>query len=213
MTESISIVLCDDHDMVRDALARVLDQQAELSVVGTARDIRQALDVVATSKPDVAVVDIRLEGESGIHLAQTIRAEHPDCKVVMLTSFSSDTALVAAYELGASAFLLKSGNADELIESIKDAAAGVKRINPAEVRNAARRMEEIGVSALRECDAVDKQILKLLAEGRSDHQISNDVFLSLQTVRNRVSRLLTRFGKDNRTQLALMVSHLADELR
>jgi NarL family two-component system response regulator LiaR len=212
MTEPIRIVLCDDHDMVREALARILDQQSDLSVVGSARDIQQALEVVVESTPEVAVVDIRLNGESGIHLAQKVKALDPNCKVVMLTSFTSEAALVAAYELGASAFLLKSGNADELIEAIRDAAAGVKHINPEEVREAARRLEEKGVAALRECDATDKQILRLLAEGRTDHQISEEVFLSLQTVRNRMSRLLSRFDKENRTQLALMVSHLADEL-
>jgi NarL family two-component system response regulator LiaR len=139
-------------------------------------------------------------------------AEHPQVKVVVLTSFNSDEALVTAYELGASAFVLKTGSSDDLIQTIRDVASGMRLINAAEVRSASESLEKRGLGLIRKLDANDRHIARLIAMGYSDKQIAETVFLGLQTVRNRVSRMLSRFDKENRTQLALFFSEYQGEI-
>lgn len=157
-------------------------------------------------------MDVRLNGDSGLDVARSVVATHPDVKVVMLTSFNSDEALVSAYELGASAFLLKSGSSDALVQTIKDVVSGMRLINPAEVRVASETLEKSGMGILRKLDANDRHIARLIALGYSDKQIAETVYMGLQTVRNRVSRMLSRFNKENRTQLALFFSEYQSEL-
>jgi DNA-binding NarL/FixJ family response regulator len=170
------------------------------------------MDLVDKTEPDILVVDVRLENESGLDVARSVVAKHPKTKIVVLTSFNSDEALVQAYELGASAFILKAGSADVLVRTIRDAAAGLRLINPAEVRAAARELDKKGIGIIRELDANDRQIARLISLGYSDKQIAETVFLGLQTVRNRVSRLLSRFNKENRTQLALFFAEYQAEM-
>ena len=130
----------------------------------------------------------------------------------MLTSFKSDEALVEASEIGASAFLIKTGSADELIRVIREIAGGKKLIDAAEVQAAIDSLEKKGLSIVRGLDSNDRQIARLISLGYSDKQIAETVFLGLQTVRNRVSRLLTRFEKENRTQLALFFAEYHSDI-
>lgn len=194
--------------MVRDALARLINQDPSISVVGTAATPEAMLDVVRHHKPSVVVLDVRLEVSSGIEIARHVRQNFPKSKIVMLTSFANDEALVSSYEAGASAFLLKSGSSEQLISTIKDVASGINLIDPEDVRSASQRLASNGYELVTSLDTTDRRIAQRIAEGWSDKQIAADVFLSLQTVRNRVSRLLTRFNKDNRTQLALLFANL-----
>lgn len=208
----IDVAICDDHVMVREALASVIAHEDGLEVVGITDSIASTRELLQHRVPDVLVADVRLDGESGLDVARAVIAEHPHVKVIVLTSFKSDEALVAAYELGASAFVLKSGSSNGLVNAIKDVAAGMKLINPAEVRSASESLEKRGMGIIRRLDANDRQIARLIAQGYSDKQIAETVFLGLQTVRNRVSRMLSRFGKENRTQLALFFSEYLSEI-
>ena len=207
-----SVAICDDHVMVREALASVFNQEEGLHVVGISDSINSTRDLLAHEVPDVLVVDVRLDGESGLDVAKMVMAEHPQVKVVVLTSFNSDEALVTAYELGASAFVLKTGSSDDLIQTIRDVASGMRLINAAEVRSASESLEKRGLGLIRKLDANDRHIARLIAIGYSDKQIAETVFLGLQTVRNRVSRMLSRFDKENRTQLALFFSEYQGEI-
>lgn len=207
----IRVAICDDHEMVREALAGVIAREEGIEVVGATDTMDSTVDLVTTTQPDVLVVDVRLREESGLDVARSVVAKFPKTKIVVLTSFNSDEALVQAYELGASAFIMKSGSAEALVRTIKDAAAGLRLINPAEVRSAAAELDKKGIGIIRELDANDRQIARLIAMGYSDKQIAETVFLGLQTVRNRVSRLLSRFGKENRTQLALLFAEYQAE--
>ena len=209
----IKIVICDDHAMVREALASVINSESDIDVVGTTRGIDDTVAMLNTQPVDVVVLDVRLDKESGIELARRIMAEHPTTHVVLLTSFASEGNLVQAYEIGASAFLLKSGDGSGLLKAIRDAAAGMRLFNPSEVRAAAINLERSGVGAIRLLDANDRMIASLIAQGYSDKQIAETVYLGLQTVRNRVSRMLSRFDKQNRTQLALMFAEHESELK
>ena len=207
-----NVAICDDHEMVREALASVIGRDEGLEVVGVSDSLATSRDLLAHGHPDVFVIDVRLDGESGLDVARMVRAEHPETKVVMLTSFNNDEALVSAYELGASAFVLKTGSADALVRTVKDVASGMRLINPTEVRNASASLDKKGIGIIRKLDANDRHIARLIALGYSDKQIAETVFLGLQTVRNRVSRMLSRFGKENRTQLALFFSEYQSEI-
>ncbi len=208
----IRVAICDDHVMVREALASVIETEEDVHIIGITDSMESTNQLVETEVPEVLVMDVRLNGESGLDVARSVVASHPDVKIVMLTSFNSDEALVSAYELGASAFLLKSGSSDVLVQTIKDVASGMRLINPAEVRVAAESLEKRGMGVLRKLDANDRHIARLIALGYSDKQIAETVYLGLQTVRNRVSRMLSRFNKENRTQLALFFSEYQSEL-
>ena len=208
----IRVAICDDHVMVREALASVIEAEDDVHVVGITDSLESTNQLIDEEVPEVLVMDVRLDGESGLDVARSVVAHHPDVKVVMLTSFNSDEALVSAYELGASAFLLKSGSSDALVQTIKDVASGMRLINPAEVRVASETLEKRGMGVLRKLDANDRHIARLIALGYSDKQIAETVYLGLQTVRNRVSRMLSRFNKENRTQLALFFSEYQSEL-
>ena len=208
----IRVAICDDHVMVREALASVIEHEDGVHIVGIADSLASTNALIETEVPDVLVMDVRLDGESGLDVARSVVANYPDVKIVMLTSFNSDEALVSAYELGASAFVLKSGSSDALVQTIRDVASGMRLINPAEVRVASETLEKRGMGILRKLDANDRHIARLIALGYSDKQIAETVYLGLQTVRNRVSRMLSRFNKDNRTQLALFFSEYQSEL-
>ena len=208
----IRVAVCDDHAMVREALANVIGVDPNIEVVGTTDSAAATLALLDAYAVDVLVLDVRLHGESGLELARRVIASYPGVRVVVLTSYASEGLLVEAYELGASAFLLKSGDASGLVSAIRDVAAGRRLINPADVRAASVAIERNGVGAIRKLDANDRMIASLIAQGYSDKQIAESVFLGLQTVRNRVSRMLSRFDKQNRTQLALMFAQHELEL-
>lgn len=208
----IRVAVCDDHAMVREALANVIGVDPNIEVVGTTDSAAATLALLDAYSVDVLVLDVRLKGESGLELARRVIASYPGVRVVVLTSYASEGLLVEAYELGASAFLLKSGDASGLVSAIRDVAAGRRLINPADVRAASVAIERNGVGAIRKLDANDRMIAALIAQGYSDKQIAESVFLGLQTVRNRVSRMLSRFDKQNRTQLALMFAQHELEL-
>lgn len=208
----IRVAVCDDHAMVREALANVIGVDPNIEVVGTTDSAAATLALLDAYAVDVLVLDVRLNGESGLELARKVIASYPGVRVVVLTSYASEGLLVEAYELGASAFLLKSGDASGLVSAIRDVAAGRRLINPAEVRAASVAIERNGVGAIRKLDANDRMIASLIAQGYSDKQIAESVYLGLQTVRNRVSRMLSRFDKQNRTQLALMFAQHELEL-
>lgn len=207
----IRVAICDDHEMVREALAGVIAREEGIEVVGATDSLESTMGLIDSTNPDVLVVDVRLREESGLDVARAVVAKHPKTKIVVLTSFNSNEALVQAYELGASAFVMKSGSAEALVRTIKDADAGLRLINPAEVRAAAAELDKKGIGIIRDLDANDRQIARLIAMGYSDKQIADSVYLGLQTVRNRVSRLLSRFGKENRTQLALLFAEYQSE--
>jgi two-component system response regulator DevR len=202
------VLICDDHGMVREALARMLSANDDIEVVASTSSVDETMEVLPELKPDVAVLDVRLGDGNGTVLARWISQNVPGTKVIMLTSFSSDEAMVHSYMAGASAFLLKNSSANVLIERIRDVNAGMAFIDPVEARAAMTRLDRSGALRLSQLDATDRSIVDLIAEGLSDKEISQRIHLSPQTVRNRVSRILTVLGKTNRTQVAVMVAAL-----
>jgi two-component system response regulator DevR len=208
MTSPIRVLICDDHGMVREALARMLESNDDIDVVASTASMDETMRVLPEVKPDIAVLDVRLADGNGTVLARWISQNSPGTKVIMLTSFSSDEALVHSYMAGASAFLLKNSSATVLTERIRDVNAGMAFIDPVEARAAMSRLDRSGALRLSQLDATDRSIVDLIAEGLSDKEISQRIHLSPQTIRNRVSRILAVLGKSNRTQVAVMVAAL-----
>ena len=207
----IRLVLCDDHDMVREALALFLSKEKNIEVVGSAATEESLLELVKSSNPDIVLLDVRLGSESGVNILRKLREGNTGQNVIMLTTFESDLALVDAYEAGAAAFLLKSAHVQNMLSTIRDVADGRRPFDVVEVRAAMARLEATGMSVLRTLDDTDRAILRELAKGASDQQIASAVFLSVQTVRNKVSRLLRRFDRENRTQIAVFLAGLPDD--
>jgi DNA-binding NarL/FixJ family response regulator len=197
--------------MVTRGLANVLNADKDVNVVAQAMDRESVLNDMAARAIDVAVMDVRLGGDSGLDLAAAIKRIQPDCKVVMLTAFPSDVALVKAYELGASAFHLKTDSSESLIRTIKDVANGLRFLDANDVYAARQRLAGSGADVLAMVDDTDRKILALLAKGCTNAEISDQVYLSLQTVRNRLSNLLSKFKKRNRTELAIALKVLDGE--
>lgn len=135
-----TVAICDDHAMVRDALAGVINLYPDMDVVGTAESCATLRDVVEREHPDIAVIDIRLGEDSGIDAARETRELSPMTKVIILTSFSDDEFLVQAHDLGARAFLLKSGTPDQLIEAVRSVASGGMLIHDEDVDAARARL-------------------------------------------------------------------------
>lgn len=208
----IDVMICEDHPMVAQALAKVINDDGDSRVVGIASDKNGALATCATGNVDVALLDVRLGLESGLDVAAALKKHHPETKLVMLTAFPSDLALVKSYELGVSSFMLKNGAVGDLLKTIREVSRGNQLIDRLTVAEAKKRLGEKGADVLASVDDTDRKILALVAQGRTNAEISDQVFLSLQTVRNRLSALLSKFHKRNRTELAVALNEMGDEL-
>lgn len=208
----INTLICDDHAMVREALPLVLSQDDDIKVVGTTRGFSDSAELMGHERIDVALIDVRLADESGLALASWIRQTQPDCRVVLLTGRVSDEVLVEACKMGAFDVVEKNASATDLIGRVRSAANGRRMLDDSVMRAAQKRLEDNGVAALRRLGETDRQILRFIGMGMTDKQISERVYLSPQTVRNRISRLLSVLGRENRTQLALLHTQLDDAI-
>lgn len=204
-TRTIKILVCDDHEMFTQSLAFTLDAEDDLDVCATATSI-EAAKLLFDRSPDVAIIDVRLVGEDGTALVRWITDNHPSCRTVVLTAFESDETFLSAYEAGAGAFVIKSTSCDHLISVIRDLVAGYQLITPEYAEAAKVRISNRQLNRFEQLSASDQKLIALIAQGLPDRQIAAEMHLSLQTIRNRVSRLLHLFELTNRTQLALFAS-------
>lgn len=194
--------------MVREALASVLTQEEGLTVSVTTNSVASTIKALEkdSSTVDVAVLDVRLGDGTGHDITQWIKTHHPDINVVLLTSFLEDDVLINGYTSKASAIVLKGAPTAELVKAIHDVAAGLQLINPVEVRAASKRVGAIPANVLSSLSDTDREIALLISQGLTDKDIAAAVHFSVQTVKNRVSRILTQVGAANRTQLAVFVA-------
>lgn len=194
--------------MVRDALGRVLSDEKDIEVVASARGVDACLKHLAQNegKIDVAVLDVRLIDGTGHDITRWIKANQPDVRVVLLTSFLEDELLVDAYSSGADALILKGAPTRDLTEAIRDVHAGLKLVDAQAARAASQRRQHLNPSQLSVLDEADREIADLVSKGMTDKEIASAINFSVQTIKNRVSRILTSVGAANRTQLAVMVA-------
>lgn len=205
---SIRVLICDDHDMVRDALSRVLSDEQDIEIVASARSVDACLKHLAQNagKIDVAVLDVRLNDGFGHDITRWIKANQPTVRVVLLTSFLEDDLLVEGYTSGADALILKGAPTRELVESIRDVHSGLRMIDATAARAAAQRLHQSSPARINILEGSDKEIAELVSKGMTDKEIAAALNFSVQTIKNHVSRILTLVGAANRTQLAVMVA-------
>lgn len=206
----VGILICDDHQLIREGMRSVLEEEPEVTIVGVVPDTSAAVSVLETGDGAIAIVDVRLAEEDGLELVRWIKGNRPDMKVIILTAFATDELLIEAADLGVIAIVDKMAGIDELMRVLRDVISGRRFLTTDAVRAARRRMEERGMAQLLQLGDVDREIMSFIGQGMTDREIAARVYLSPQTVRNRVSRLLTNLGRENRTQLALMMTEFDD---
>ena len=206
----IRVFLVDDHEVVRRGLIDLLSADPELDVIGEADSVAQALARVPVLAPDVAVLDVRLPDGNGIELCRELLSRMPDLRCLMLTSFTSDEAMLDAILAGASGYVVKDIKGMELAQAIKDVGAGKSLLDNraatalmAKLRGDAERSDPLAGLTQQE-----RVLLDLLAEGLTNRQIAARMFLAEKTVKNYVSRLLAKLGMERRTQAAVFASTL-----
>jgi two-component system, NarL family, response regulator DevR len=206
----VTVFLVDDHEVVRRGLADLLASDAELEIIGDAGSVAEAMVRIPALQPDVAVLDVRLPDGNGIELCRELLSELPDLRCLMLTSFTSDEAMLEAILAGASGYVVKDIRGMELAQAIKDVGAGKSLLDN---RAAAALMAKLRDTTQPEdplSGLTDRErtLLGLLTEGLTNKQIAARMFLAEKTVKNYVSRLLAKLGMERRTQAAVFASKL-----
>ena len=211
----IRVFLLDDHEVVRRGIAAALEAESDLTVVGEAGTADEAIIGIRDQTPDVAVLDVRLgDGEhNGIAVCREITTEFPSVKVLILTSFDSDRALVDAGLAGASGFILKQIRSNELVDAIRGVAEGRRYLDDAEVRLAGRRLRDSEEGRLDDLTAQERRIFDLIGEGYTNRQIAQEMYLAEKTVKNYVSNLLSKLGMSRRTEAAALAARLVERHR
>jgi two-component system, NarL family, response regulator DevR len=207
----VTVFLVDDHEVVRRGLIDLLSADPDLDVIGEAGSVAQALARIPALKPDVAVLDVRLPDGNGIELCRELLSKTPDLRCLMLTSFTSDEAMLDAILAGASGYVVKDIKGMELAKAIKEVGAGKSLLDN---RAAAALMAKLRGAASEASDPLsgltdqERVLLDLLGEGLTNKQIAARMFLAEKTIKNYVSRLLAKLGMERRTQAAVFVSKL-----
>jgi DNA-binding NarL/FixJ family response regulator len=206
----IRVFLLDDHEIVRRGLRGLLDAEDDIEVVGEAGLVADAIPAILELRPDVAILDGRLPDGSGIEVCREVRAADPSIKGLILTSYDDDEALFAAILAGAAGYVLKQITGNDLIDGVRRVAAGQSLLDPAltaRVLERVRRGPEVNeeLSALTE---QERKILALIAEGLTNRQIGERLFLAEKTVKNYVSSILAKLGLERRTQAAVLAAKL-----
>ncbi len=198
----ISVLIVDDHEVVRLGLVTLLRRQPGIQVVGEAGNAQEALEQVARHRPRVVIMDVRMGEVSGIEACREIIDHWPDTRVLMLTSYADETAATAAVIAGAAGFLLKGVPAPELVRSITAVGQGENLIDPALVTNVLHQIRTVTGATEPGLTEQEHNVLSLLGEGKTNREIGQLLFLSEKTVRNYVSNILQKLNMTNRTQAA-----------
>jgi DNA-binding NarL/FixJ family response regulator len=200
------IMLVDDHEVVRLGLKALIERRSDMEVVAEAATASEAVTKGLAHQPDVVILDIRLGGSSGIDACQALTAQLPETKVIMLTSYAEDEMLFAAIRAGAVGYVLKQAGGQDVIRAIETVAQGHSLLDPsltervfAEVRRAARAQESAAFAQLTE---QERKVLLLVADGKTNREIAQDLHLGEGTVRNYVSNILSKLGLSNRAEAA-----------
>jgi DNA-binding NarL/FixJ family response regulator len=202
-------MLVDDHEVVRMGLRTLLERRKQLKIVGEAGTVAEAVSVAHESKPDVIVMDIRLPDGNGVEATREIRGERPETKVIMLTSYADDEAIYGSIMAGASGYLLKQTRGQNLAEAIERVARGESLLDPAVTDKVLERMRSLARGdgdELGALSAQERKILALIAEGKTNKEIAEEIFLSDKTVKNYVSSILSKLNLRRRSEAAAFMA-------
>ena len=198
-TEPARILLVDDHPIVREGLRAYLSLQPGLSVVGEAESVPQALATLGSTQPDLVLLDVKLEGESGLSLLETLQKQEGAPKVLLLTSFLDEDYLREALRLSAAGYLLKRAGQGALVDGVRAALRGERVLDPA----AAALLPTLQDDPLKHLTPRERTVLALLAEGLSNKAVAKRLDVGEKTVKTHVSSVLAKLGVKDRTQAAL----------
>jgi len=211
--DPIRVFLLDDHEVVRRGIADLLDAEPDITVVGDAENVEQALVRAPAVRPDVAVLDIRLPDGDGISVCRELRSQMPELAALMLTSFDDEDALLDAIMAGASGYVLKQIKGSDLVSAVRTVASGQSMLDPATTARLMRslRTEPAAPDVSPELASLsprEREILTLIGDGLTNREIGKRLYLSEKTVKNHISRLLAKLGVQRRVQAAVIASQL-----
>src|SRR5947207_9931964 len=206
----IRVYLLDDHEVVRHGLRDMLEREGDIEVVGESGSAVDAAHRIPALRPNVAVLDARLPDGNGIDVCRDVRSVDPSIQALILTSFEDDEALFAAIMAGAAGYVLKQIRGTDLVDAVRRVAAGQSLLDPAVT---ARVLERIRSGAgqpdeLKTLTDQERRILEYIAQGLTNHEIAQKMFLSEKTVKNYVSSVLAKLGLERRTQAAVLATRL-----
>jgi two-component system, NarL family, response regulator DevR len=206
----LAVFLLDDHEVVRTGLRALLEAGDDITVVGEAGTVADALSRIPAAKPDVAILDVRLPDGNGVEVCREVRPADPDIVCVMLTSYADDEALIASIMAGAAGYVLKQIGSLDLLDTIRRAGAGESLLDPALTGRVLERLRDGPAidPRLASLTPQERRILDLIADGKTNRQIAEEMYLAEKTVKNYVSNLLAKLGMERRTQAATFAARL-----
>jgi two-component system, NarL family, response regulator DevR len=206
----LRLIVVDDHEIVRQGLVALLDRRPGFQVVGEAGTVADAISEARRLEPDIVVMDVRLPDGSGVEACREIRADLPGTRVIMLTSYADEEAVLSAIVAGASGYLLKQIRARDLVSALEAVGRGESLLDPAVTERVLERVRRIASGEYHDELAVltpqEQKILMLVAEGKTNKEIAAEVFLSDKTVKNYVSSILSKLNLERRAQAAAFVA-------
>ena len=207
---SVRIFLLDDHEVVRRGVRELLEVEDDMEVVGEAGTAEEALTRIPAASPDVAIIDMRLPDGNGVEVCREVRSRNPEVHCVVLTSFADDEALFDSIMAGAAGYLLKQIKGTDLVDAIRRVAAGQSLLDPSVTARVLERLRKGPEQAerLSRLTEQERKILDLIAEGLTNRQIGERMFLAEKTVKNYVSNLLSKLGMERRTEAAVFAARL-----
>jgi DNA-binding NarL/FixJ family response regulator len=212
---SIRVFLLDDHEVVRRGVRQLLEVDGDIAVVGEAASAADVLVQIGASHPDVAVLDVRLPDGDGIEVCREVRSAYPDVRCLMFTSFPGDDAVLDAILAGASGYVLKQIRGDQLVDSVRRVAAGQSLLDPVTTGRMFRRLRgaDHAEDPTRALSPQERRLLDLMAEGLTNRQIAERMYLAEKTIKNYVSNLLLKLGMRRRTEAAVYAALIAERRR
>jgi two-component system response regulator DevR len=206
----LRVLIVDDHEVVREGLRSLLNRREGISVVGEAGTVGTAVEEAARLRPDVVIMDVRLPDGSGVEACREIRQENPAAKVIMLTSYADDEAVFASILAGAAGYLLKQTRGQALADAIEAVAQGGSLLDPAVTQKVLERVRSLGGrrpdDSLASLSDQEQKILLLIAEGKTNKEIAEEIFLSDKTVKNYVSSILSKLNLRRRAEAAAFIA-------
>lgn len=205
----IRVLIVDDHEVVREGLRALLRRRSEMTLVGEADTVASAISEARNTDPDVVVMDVRLPDGSGVEACREIRANRPETKVLMLTSYADDDAVFSSIMAGATGYLLKQTRTATLVDAIERATRGESLLDPSVTQRVLERVRNAGTRRDDELALLSEQeekILDLIAEGKTNKEIAQEIFLSDKTVKNYVSSILGKLNIRRRSEAAAFIA-------
>ena len=206
----IHIVIVDDHELVRRGLRDLIESHDEFRIVAEAGNTFEGLNAIKTHQPDIAILDVRMLDGNGVELCREIQSQFPEVKVIMLTAYSDDEALLGSILAGAKGYLLKDIKGDIFLKSIHKVAQGESILDAQAAERVRDRLRKVGSPAAEIADLSEQErrIISLIGDGFSNRQIAEQMFIAEKTVKNYVSSLLSKLGLERRTQAASLVTRV-----